>query len=102
RRDDDAVARLLAGIAAARELLDRDLARDADERAIGEIRQDPQEYAAAGDRLDERRDALAHAVHEVRAHRVARIDEEVHDEHRLAAGRQRMLVAAHVARPAAP
>ena len=88
--DDDAVARLLARVAAARELLDGNLAARAHDRAIGEVRQDAQEHFAARDRLDERRDAFAHAVDEIRAHRVARVDEQVHDEHLLRARRQRM------------
>ena len=72
----------------------------AHERAVGEIRQDAQEYLAAGDRLDERRDALAHAVDEIRAHRVARVDEQMDDEHLFRARRQRVNEQLDVARAA--
>ena len=36
-----------------------------------------------GELGEARRDALGDAVHEVRAHRVAAVDEHVHDEHRV-------------------
>ncbi len=73
----------------------------ASEGAVGQVRQDPQEHFAARDRLDQRRDALAHAVDEVRAHRVARVDEQMHHEHLLAPRRQRMHEELDVPRTAA-
>jgi hypothetical protein len=51
---------------------------------------------------DQGRYALAHAVDEIRAHRVARVDEQVDDEHLLRARRQRMHEQLDVARAAAP
>ena len=89
--DDDAVARLLAACSRLPASCSTGILQlRAHERAVGEVRQDAQEHLAARDRLDERRDALAHAVDEIRAHRVARVDEQVHDEHLLGARRQRM------------
>ena len=71
----DAVAHLGSSVALDGEVLDGDAYPGTDHRTVGEIGQDAQEHLAVGDGLDQARDALAHAVHGVGAHRVARVDQ---------------------------
>ena len=79
--DDDAVAHLLAVVAVVAEVLDRDLHLGSHQRAIGQIRQNPEEDLAAGDTLDERSDAFAHGVDQIGAHGVAGVDQKVDHHH---------------------
>ena len=74
---------------------------------VGEVGEDAQVHLAAGDLLDERGDALGDGVDEVRAHRVLGVDQQVHDEQRLAPrplgrGQHAHLDVLRARRPAAP
>ena len=51
---------------------------------IGQVRQDAQAHRAAGELFDQWRDRLGHGVDGVRAHGVAHVDDQVHDDHRAA------------------
>ena len=52
-----------------------------DQRPVGQIGQDPQEYPSTGDGLDQAGHTFAHAVDDIGAHGIAGIHEQVHDEH---------------------
>ena len=84
----DPMRHLRAGEAEVRQRLEGDAAGGAREPQVGEIGEDAQPHPAAGDALDQRRDALAHGVDQVGAHRVLGIDDQVHDRVRLSADRQ--------------
>ncbi len=58
-----------------------DRARRGDGATVGQVRQDAQPGAAAGELRDAIRERFAQRVDEVRAHRVAHVDMEVCDEH---------------------
>ncbi len=101
RCDDYPIAGLLAGITAPGQLADGDAAGRRHHGPIGKIRKNPQKHLAAGNRLDERRDTFAHAIDEIGAHGISRIDKKVNDQHRLAARRQWMNEKLDIARAAA-
>ena len=79
---------LRAGEAEVRQRLEGDAAGGAREPQVGEIGEDAQPHPAAGDALDQRRDALAHGVDQVGAHGVLGVDDQVHDRVRLGPDRQ--------------
>ena len=80
-RLDDAGGDRFAVEAPARERVARDRDLCTREPAIGQVREDAEARAAAAHLLDQRRQPLDERVDGVRAHRVARVDEDVHDHH---------------------
>ena len=83
RRFGDPVRHFRAGESEVGQRLERDAARRAGQTQIGEVGQDPQPDPPARDALDQRRHAFAHGVDQVRAHRVLRVHDQVHDGVRL-------------------
>ena len=51
---------------------------------VGQVRQDAQAHRAAGELLHQWRDRFGHRVHGVRAHRIAHVHDQMHDDHRAA------------------
>ena len=67
-------------------MLDRDAAARRGQAAVGQVGQDAQVDAAAGQPLEARRQPLAGGVDGVGAHGVAHVDDQVHDQHRADGG----------------
>ncbi len=67
-----------------RERASRNRAAHAHAAPVAQVRQDAQADLAAGELGDAIGHGLGHGVHQVGAHRVAAVDQEVHDEHAVA------------------
>ena len=98
-REDGGLLDALGQLFTAREALSIErlvghAADDRDRPSIGEVGQDAQAHAPARELADARREALAHRVDRVGAHRVAHVDDQMQDEHVAA----RVLVV-HAAEP---
>ena len=76
--DDYAVTHPFTRIAPAGELGHRQRDFGARQCPVGQVRQDAQEDLALGELLDQRGNAFAHAIDEVRPHRVPGVDQQVH------------------------
>ena len=82
RRLHDAAGELLRiAFAATDQRRKRHLAAHDHGAAVGEVRQDAQTHAAAGQLLDARGDALAHRVDGVGSHRVAHVHDQMRHQH---------------------
>ena len=71
-------------VAVARERLDRDRAAHAHAALVAQVRQDAQAHVPPRELGEAIGHGLGDGVDEVRAHRVAAVDEEVHDHHAVA------------------
>ena len=85
RRLGDAVRHLRSGEAEIRQLLERNVAGRARQPQVRQVGENAQPHPPAADALQERRHAFAHGVDQVGAHRILRIDDEVHDGMHLVA-----------------
>ena len=71
--------------AVARERRERDAHRGARQAPVGQVGEDAETRRTARDLLDHRRERLDQRVDGVGAHRVAGVEEEMHDDHGLTA-----------------
>ena len=85
RRDDDSVANPFTRVIGSGKRGVRYRAPGPGKRPVRQIGEDSQKDLSPGNRLDQRRDALAHPVGDVGAHGIAGVHQQVHDQRGLAA-----------------